>query len=166
VRHRSKKRIFTRGATIESAMAHWIFAPDGIEYGRSHYNWMVLMHSLFLIAMLTEYLQCEPKTAASIRVFAMIGAIVCQVLRWWIIGTLGRQWNSRVIIVPGLSRIRSGPYRFLKHPNYVVVALETVFLPLIFGSWRTALLFSILNLSMMSVRIRVKNEALLGLRSI
>jgi methyltransferase len=96
---------------------------------------------------------------------AIFIAAICQLFRWWIIKTLGRQWNTRVIIVPGLSRITAGPYRYLKHPNYLVVAVETFVLPLIFGSWRTAVIFSVLNAFMMRVRIRVENDALNGLRS-
>jgi methyltransferase len=96
---------------------------------------------------------------------AMAVAVLCQLLRWWVITTLGHQWNTRVIIVPGLKRVTSGPYRFLSHPNYVVVAIETFALPLIFGSWRTALVFSVLNILMMRVRIRVENQALLSLKA-
>ena len=85
-------------------------------------------------------------------------------MRWWIIATLGQQWNTRVIIVPGMGRVKHGPYRFMNHPNYVVVAIETVALPLIFGAWRTAILFSLLNLMMMNVRLRVENRALAELQ--
>ena len=143
----------------------WSFARGGVEYGESHYKWMVLMHAGFLLTMLGEFFSFQSIISNSVRMVAIFIAAICQLFRWWIIKTLGRQWNTRVIIVPGLSRITAGPYRYLKHPNYLVVAVETFVLPLIFGSWRTAVIFSVLNAFMMRVRIRVENDALNGLRS-
>ena len=143
----------------------WSFERGGLEYGESHYKWMVLMHAGFLLTMLGEFFSFQSIMPNSVRMGAIFIAGICQLFRWWIIKTLGRQWNTRVIIVPGLSRITAGPYRYLKHPNYLVVAVETFVLPLIFGSWRTAVIFSVLNAFMMRVRIRVENDALNGLRS-
>ena len=145
---------------ISKRNAAWSFSNGGVEYGADHYKWMVLMHTCFLISMLLEFFFFGSQLPVEIQVFAMVIAIFCQVLRWWIISTLGYQWNTRVIIVPGLKRVVKGPYRFMNHPNYVVVALETVALPMIFGAWRTACLFSVLNALMMVVRIRVENKAL------
>lgn len=140
------------------------FKQGGVEYGAEHYSWMVVMHTLFLICMLVEYSFWGPEIEPELRYSAVIVALICQVFRWWIIRTLGPQWNTRVIIVPGMERVRTGPYKFLDHPNYVVVAVETLALPLIFGAWRTALIFSVLNALMMRVRINVENMALRGLR--
>jgi methyltransferase len=151
---------------ISKRNAAWSFKQGGIEYGADHYKWMVIMHTLFLVAILLEYFWFGSDLAAGIRLGAVVLAVLCQVSRWWIIQTLGYQWNTRVIIVPGLTRVLAGPYKFLKHPNYVVVALETAVLPLVFGSWRTSLVFSILNAWMMTVRLRVENSALLKLRSL
>ena len=150
---------------VSKRNAAWSFSQGGAEYGEGHYKWMVVMHSLFLVAMTAEYAWMGSVIDVSVRMGAMAVAVLCQVLRWWVITTLGHQWNTRVIIVPGLKRVTNGPYRFLSHPNYVVVAIETFTLPLIFGSWRTALVFSILNALMMRVRIRVENQALLSLKT-
>jgi len=150
---------------VSKRNAAWSFSQGGLEYGGDHYKWMLLMHSLFLVAMTAEYAWMGSTIDVSVRIGAISVAVLCQMLRWWVITTLGHQWNTRVIIVPGLKRVTSGPYRFLSHPNYVVVAIETFTLPLIFGSWRTALVFSILNVLMMRVRIRVENQALLSLKT-
>ncbi len=86
--------------------------------------------------------------------------LASQALRWWCIVTLGRRWNTRVIIVPGLAPVRSGPYRFLPHPNYVAVVVEGVALPMVHGAWLTALAFTVLNAGLLTVRIRTENAAL------
>ncbi|MEN9835728.1 MAG: hypothetical protein RL011_1921 [Pseudomonadota bacterium] len=145
---------------VSNRNAAWSFQRGGVEYGADHYKWMVAMHTAFLFAIVGEYLIFGSSLPAVIQVSGMVAATVCQIMRWWIIETLGAQWNTRVIIVPGAGRVNKGPYRFLNHPNYVVVAIEMAMLPLIFGSWRTAILFSILNTWMMWIRIRVENRAL------
>jgi hypothetical protein len=86
--------------------------------------------------------------------------LAAQALRWWCIVTLGRQWNTRVIVVPGLPRVTGGPYRFLSHPNYVAVVIEGFALPLVHSAWITALVFTLCNAVLLSVRIRVENRAL------
>ena len=83
-----------------------------------------------------------------------------QALRWWCIATLGPRWNTRVIVVPGLAPVRSGPYRWLSHPNYVAVVAEGVALPLVHASWVTALVFTIANAGLLAVRLRAENAAL------
>ena len=87
-------------------------------------------------------------------------ALGAQVLRWWCITTLGRRWNTRVIIVPGLKRVTSGPYRFMGHPNYVAVIAEGIALPLLHGAWLTAVIFSVLNAWILRVRLRCEEVAL------
>ena len=87
-------------------------------------------------------------------------AVATQGLRWWCINTLGPRWNTRVIIVPDLPRITGGPYRFLRHPNYVVVVAEGLILPLIHSAWITALSFTLLNAWLLTVRIRCEEDAL------
>ena len=89
--------------------------------------------------------------------------LASQALRWWCIATLGRQWNTRVIVVPGLPRVTGGPYRFLSHPNYVAVVVEGFALPLVHSAWITALVFTVLNAVLLTVRIRVENAALASL---
>ena len=88
------------------------------------------------------------------------GTHSAQALRWWCITTLGRRWNTRVIVVPGLPPVTRGPYRLFSHPNYVAVVVEGVALPLVHGAWITAAVFTVLNAALLSVRIRVENAAL------
>ncbi|MEV4085362.1 isoprenylcysteine carboxylmethyltransferase family protein, partial [Nonomuraea fuscirosea] len=88
--------------------------------------------------------------------------VLAQGLRWWCIGTLGRQWNTRVVVVPGLPLVDRGPYRWLRHPNYVAVVAEGIALPLVHSAWLTALAFTAANAALLSVRVRVENAALAG----
>jgi methyltransferase len=91
----------------------------------------------------------------------MLGLVlVAQGLRWWCIATLGSQWNTRVIVVPGLPRISNGPYRWMRHPNYVAVVLEGVALPLVHSAWLTAVMFTLLNAVLLRIRLGDENRAL------
>ena len=93
--------------------------------------------------------------------WSMTGLVVAsQALRWWCIATLGRRWNTRVIVVPGLAPVRTGPYRVLRHPNYVAVVIEGIALPLVHAAWVTAALFTVANASLLRVRIRAEEAAL------
>ncbi|MEV8413746.1 isoprenylcysteine carboxylmethyltransferase family protein [Streptomyces niveus] len=140
--------------------ARWSLAHGGTETGRGHYPAMVALHTGLLAGALAE-------TALAGRPFVpafgwtMAGVVVAaQALRWWCIGTLGPRWNTRVIVVPGLPLVTGGPYRLLRHPNYVAVAAEGLALPLVHGAWVTALAFTGLNAALMAVRIRCENTAL------
>ena len=90
----------------------------------------------------------------------VVVVVLTQALRWWCIRTLGRQWNTRVIVVPDLTPVTGGPYRWISHPNYVAVVVEGIALPLIHACWVTAVVFTVLNAALLSVRIRVENAAL------
>ena len=91
---------------------------------------------------------------------SLAGAVAAQLLRYWAISTLGERWNTRIIFVPGATPVTEGPYRFIRHPNYVAVILEFVFLPLIHGGYLTALVFSLGNAALLYVRIRAEEQAL------
>jgi methyltransferase len=91
---------------------------------------------------------------------AVVGAFAAQALRWWAIRTLGGRWSTRVIVVPGEPPVTGGPYRLLRHPNYLAVVLEMACLPLAWGMWRLALLLSAANAAILLVRIREEEQAL------
>jgi methyltransferase len=93
-------------------------------------------------------------------VVSLLGVIAAQALRYWCIATLGPRWNVRVIVVPGMALATDGPYRFLRHPNYLAVVTEMIALPLVHTAWLTAIVFSLLNAAMLAVRIRVEEAAL------
>jgi methyltransferase len=86
--------------------------------------------------------------------------LLSQGLRWWCIAVLGRQWNTRVIVVPGLRLVAGGPYRWMRHPNYVAVVAEGIALPLVHTAWVTAVVFTVLNIPLLAVRIRAEEAAL------
>ena len=140
--------------------AQWSFDHGGKEYGQNHYPFMVLLHTGFLVACVLEVYFFERQFIPVVAGVLIILAVLCQVLRWWCITTLAYRWNARVIIVPGLARISGGPYRFFSHPNYVAVVAEGLVLPMIHGAYVTAIVFSVLNAILLTVRIKVENQAL------
>ncbi len=127
-----------------------------VERGRGHYPPMVALHVLWLLSTLVEGILRGPELwPVPLALFLLV-----QPLRYWAIFTLGEYWNTRILVVPGAKLVSRGPYRYLKHPNYVVVVVEVLTLPLIFGAWITALVFSVLNAALLFVRIREENRAL------
>ena len=145
---------------VSTRNAAWSCARGGVESGRGHYPVMVLLHSGLLVAMLVEAWVRRPDVAPLLAWSMLALVLAAQALRWWCIATLGRRWNTRVIIVPGLAPVASGPYRLLPHPNYVAVVVEGVALPLVHAAWLTALVFTVANAALLVVRIRVENAAL------
>ncbi|MBF5041801.1 hypothetical protein FGE12_05320 [Aggregicoccus sp. 17bor-14] len=136
------------------------FARGGVETGQRHYRVMVVLHSLFLAACVLEVALLERPFPGLLGWAALALALGSQGLRYWAIATLGERWNSRIIVVPGLPPVTGGPYRFLRHPNYVAVVLELACVPLIHGAWVTALVFSAANAWLLRVRIRAEEAAL------
>lgn len=135
-----------------------------IEVGADHYKWIVLLHVLFFLSLLAEVLYLGTGLASGWQWFFAI-FLIAQVLRVWALSSLGPFWNTKILVLPGASRVRRGPYRWISHPNYVVVAAEIASLPLIFGAWRTAVLFTIANaLLLLYVRIPAEERALEKLR--
>ncbi len=130
-----------------------------VERGAGHYPVMVGIHALWLVSTLVEGLLRGPETPWWWPV-PLAAFLLVQPLRYWAILSLGEGWNVRVLVVPGRRLVRSGPYRYFTHPNYVVVVVEVLALPLIFGAWVTALVFSVLNAAFLFVRIREEERAL------
>ncbi|MEV4748456.1 isoprenylcysteine carboxylmethyltransferase family protein [Streptosporangium sp. NPDC049248] len=145
--------------------ARWSTARGGVTYGRGHYPWMVALHTALLAGCLLEAgLAGRPFVPA--LGWPMLALVVAaQGLRWWCVVSLGPQWNTQVIVVPGLPLVERGPYRLrpLRHPNYVAVAVEGAALPLVYGGWVAALTFTVLNAALMRVRIRCEEDALASL---
>lgn len=140
------------------------FANGGREYGRAHFSWMVTLHTGLLVACVAEVVLLGRPFIPALGWPMLAIALACQAARYWIISSLGSQWNTRVIVVPGASRVVDrGPYRlrWLPHPNYVVVAVEGVALPLVHTAWITAIGFTVLNaVLLLGFRIPVENRAL------
>jgi methyltransferase len=129
-------------------------AAGAVEAGAAHYPVMVGLHGAWLVALWLYGLN-RPLAWPWVAIY-----LVLQVARAWVLATLGRRWTTRVFVVPGEVLVRRGPYRFISHPNYVVVALEIFVLPLAFGLWAIALAFGLANLALLAWRIRVENKAL------
>jgi len=135
-----------------------LLADGGREFGRGHYPLFVLLHGGWLLAL---FFGVPSSAEVSPVLLAIFVVLLCG--RVWVIATLGPYWTTRVISAPDFPLIRSGPYRFVRHPNYWIVIAEIAVLPMCFGAWQTAVLFSLLNAALLWWRIRIENEAL-GLR--
>jgi methyltransferase len=148
---------------VSKRNAAWSFARGGVESGQRHYLVMVVLHTGLLVGALVEVWLRRPAFLPALGWTMLALVLASQALRWWCIATLGRQWNTRVIVVPGLPRVTGGPYRFMSHPNYVAVVIEGFALPLVHSAWITAVVFTLCNAVLLSVRIRVENQALTAL---
>jgi methyltransferase len=140
--------------------AAWSRERGGVETGAGHYPFMVVLHTGLLVGALVEAWVRRPDVPAWLAWSMLALVLASQVLRWWCIATLGRRWNTRVIVVPDLAPVDGGPYRWLRHPNYVAVVVEGAALPLVHAAWLTALVFTVLNAWLLRVRIRVEEAAL------
>jgi methyltransferase len=138
----------------------WSMSRGGRETGFGHYPFMVALHTGLLAACLLEVWLGHRSFVAALGWPMLALVLGAQALRWWCIRTLGPQWNTRIIVVPGLSRVTGGPYRLMSHPNYVAVVVEGFALPLVHSAWVTAIAFSVLNAALLTVRIRAENRAL------
>ncbi|MCW2622855.1 MAG: hypothetical protein JWL64_2457 [Frankiales bacterium] len=138
----------------------WARAQGAREAGLGHYPAMVVLHTGLLVGCLLEVVVANRTFVPLLAVPMLAVVLVAQALRWWCIRTLGRQWNTRILVVPGLPLVTSGPYHFLRHPNYVAVVAEGVALPLVHTAWITATAFTVLNAALLTVRIRAEDRAL------
>jgi methyltransferase len=145
---------------ISKRNLRWSFAQGGIEFGRSHYKYMVAIHVFLLGGSLLEVWLFRPTLIPLLSWIMIMLAIASQVLRWWCISSLGKRWNTLIVIIPGKPLSKAGPYRWLKHPNYVAVIVEGFALPMVGFAWRTAIIFSLLNAAVLTARIRSENAAL------
>lgn len=149
---------------VSTRNAAWAFARGGVERGRGHFPPMVALHSGLLVACVVEVHVGDRPFLPALGWPAAVAVLAAQALRWWCVRTLGPQWNTRVIVVPGLPLVRSGPYRWLRHPNYVAVVVEGVALPLVHTAWVTAVAFTALNaVLLLGARIPAEERALADL---
>lgn len=146
---------------VSTRNARWAFARGGVEHGRRHFPPMVVLHTALLLGCALEVTLADRPFLPWLGWPALAVAMGCQALRWWCIASLGPRWNTRVIVVPGLPLVTRGPYRWLRHPNYVAVVLEGIALPLVHTAWLTAVVFTLLNAWLLAgARIPTEERAL------
>ncbi|NRQ33045.1 isoprenylcysteine carboxyl methyltransferase family protein [Nonomuraea sp. NN258] len=143
----------------------WARSAGGVEHGRGHYPWIVAAHVGLLAAAPAEVWLLHRPFVPALGWPMLALVLLAQGLRWWCIATLGRQWNTRIVVVPGIPLVHAGPYRWLRHPNYVAVVAEGVALPLVHTAWLTALAFTLVNAALLTIRIRAENAALAPARA-
>ena len=137
-----------------------LLARGGIEVSPGHYPWMVALHTTWLISCVAEVWLLDRPFLPWLGALALAAFLGAFALRYWVISTLGERWTTRIVILPGAPLITGGPYRWLRHPNYLAVILEILSLPLVHTAWLTALAFSLLDGILLRVRIRAEEAGL------
>jgi len=135
--------------------ARRLFRFGALEIGRGHYPLIVGLHAAWFIAMLATIPADAPPQWPWLAFFVLL-----QIGRIWVVASLGRFWTTRIVTLPGAPLVRRGPYRFMRHPNYLIVELEIISLPLAFGAPLLAITFGLANAALLWWRIRIENEAL------
>lgn len=139
----------------------WMLRQGAYEAGARHYPLMVVMHIAFFLSLLLE-VSIVNRVLSPLWIVLLILFLIAQIARIWCLTSLGKFWNTKIIILPGVNVVKKGPYQFMRHPNYVIVTTELLVLPLLFSAYFTAIIFSLLNLWMLSVRIPTEEKALKG----
>jgi len=135
----------------------WLLQNGAVEYGKKHYPFIVALHILFIISLIIEY---STKQTASFSLFFIILYFLILVFKAWVILSLGKFWNTKIYHISNLPLVKKGPYKYLKHPNYMIVIAEIAVIPLAFHLYFTAITFSILNAMMLFVRIKEEDKIL------
>ena len=135
----------------------WMLQNGAVEYGKKHYPFIIGLHSLFFVSLIVEYSMQQTPSFSLIFLLIYLLLIAFKV---WIIASLGKFWNTKIFRIQNYPLINKGPYKYIKHPNYVIVIAEIALIPLIFQLYYTALIFTLLNAIMLTVRIREENLAL------
>jgi methyltransferase len=135
-------------------------ARGAVERGLGHYPAMVALHTGLLVGAVVEVVVADRPFLGWLGWPMLVLVLAAQALRWWCIRTLGPQWSTRVVVVPGAPLVRTGPYRWMRHPNYLAVVVEGVALPLVHTAWLTAVVFTVANALLLRTRIRSEEAAL------
>jgi len=156
--------IFERLAELIVSQRHAaaLLRRGGVESGAGHFPVMVALHVGLLAGCVIEPLALHRTFIPALAWPMLVVVVAANSLRWWCIATLGQRWTARVIVLPGLPLVRSGPYRWFAHPNYVAVVVEGAALPLVGSAWITACTFTVLNAALLTVRLRCETRALVA----
>jgi len=139
----------------------WLLKQGAIEYGQKHYPFMIALHVLFIVSMIIEY---PTKQIETFNLFLLVFYLLLLVFKVWIIVSLGKFWNTKIYHIPNCPLIKNGPYKYFKHPNYMVVIIEIAIIPMVFNLYWTSIAFTVLNLIMLSVRIKEEDRVLKNLK--
>ena len=145
---------------LSRAHARAAFRAGAHEIGRRHYRAMALFHAAFLGSCVLELIRFRPSAPAAVEDLALVVALAAQGLRYWAVAALGPRWNTRILVWPDAPPVRRGPYRWLRHPNYLAVILELAAVPMVHGCFRTAIVFSLGNALLLAIRIPAEEHAL------
>lgn len=137
----------------------WMLAKGGVEIEPQQHKWFILVHGLFFISIIIELSLNNLSIPALFTLWFSL-FIATQFVRIWSITSLGKYWNTKIIILPGSTLVKRGPYKYVKHPNYLIVGTELFFIPMMFGAYWTAILFPFFHLILMSMRIPAEEKAL------
>jgi methyltransferase len=140
---------------ISSRNEKWLLQNGAIQYGQSHYPFIVSMHTLFIISIIAEYYL---RGATPISWGFLIAFLLVLSFKFWALSSLGKYWNTKIYRIPGVYPVKKGPYKLFKHPNYMEVVCEIAIIPLVFHLYYTAIIFTLLNAAMLTVRISVENK--------
>jgi methyltransferase len=133
----------------------WLLSQGAVQYGQSHYPFIIALHTSFIISIIAEYfLRGGPPIS---WIFLVIFLLVLS-FKFWALSSLGKYWNTKIYRIPGVYPVKKGPYKFLKHPNYMEVVCEIAIIPLVFHLYYTAIIFTVLNVAMLTVRIKAENK--------
>ena len=138
---------------------HKLLGEGGVEYDKGGYKVIVAMHAAFFLSFIAEYYILR-KSLNSLWPLLLTILVLAEILRYWAISSLGKYWNTKIIVVSGAPLVSKGPYKYLRHPNYMAVVIEIAVVPLIFSCYITSVLFTILNLIVLRRRIRIEEHAL------
>lgn len=138
----------------------WAMARGGLEFGHGQLAAMKVLHTAFLAGCAVEVVALGRPFVPALGIPMLVVVAGCQALRFWTMRALGPYWNTRVVVVPDMELVTGGPYRWLRHPNYVAVALEGIAIPMVCGAWITATVFTLANAWLLRTRVRCENAAL------
>jgi len=140
---------------IASRNEKWLLSQGAVQYGQNHYPFIVAMHTLFIVSIIVEYIY---RPNAPFDMLFLVLFLIVLAFKFWALSSLGKYWNTKIYRVPGVYPVKKGPYKIFKHPNYMEVCLEIAIIPLVFHLYYTAIIFTVLNAIMLSVRITVENK--------
>jgi len=135
----------------------WLLRNGAIEYGKKHYPYIVALHVLFIISLIAEY---STNQTTTFSLFFFVLYLFFLTFKAWVITSLGKFWNTKIYHIPDFPLIENGVYKYIKHPNYMIVIAEIAIIPLVFHLYYTAIAFTVLNAIMLSVRITEENKVL------